>query len=105
MLGSEHISTLDTVNSLGLLYADQGKVDEAEKMYQRAINGFEKTLGPRLVSTYVPALNTAAILYVALGRTDEAIDMYYRALCGLELVLGGSSRRCKDIAAALAALK
>src|SRR6267378_5826558 len=29
---------------LGLLYADQGKLDEAEKMYQRALQGYEKGL-------------------------------------------------------------
>jgi Tfp pilus assembly protein PilF len=29
----EHTSTLNTVNNLGLFYADQGKMDEAEKMY------------------------------------------------------------------------
>jgi tetratricopeptide (TPR) repeat protein len=29
----EHISILYTVNNLGNLYADQGKIDEAEKMY------------------------------------------------------------------------
>jgi Tetratricopeptide repeat len=28
-----HTSTLDTANNLGNLYADQGKLDEAEKMY------------------------------------------------------------------------
>ena len=38
--GLEHISTLDTVNNLGILYAEQGKLAEAEKMYQRAPNGF-----------------------------------------------------------------
>jgi tetratricopeptide (TPR) repeat protein len=37
--GPEHTSTLDTVNNLGLLYADLGRLDEAEKMYQRALQG------------------------------------------------------------------
>jgi tetratricopeptide (TPR) repeat protein len=36
-LGVEYTSTLDTVNNLGNLYRDQGKLDEAEKMYQRAL--------------------------------------------------------------------
>ena len=106
--GPEHTSTLDTVNNLGNLYKDQGKMDEAEKMYQRALQGYEKALGPKLVSTYIPALNTAqnlAILYAAVGRTDEAIEMYSRTLRGLKSVLGGSSRRCEDIVAALAALE
>jgi hypothetical protein len=34
--GPDHTSTLDTVNNF-LLYADQGKLDEAKKMYQRAL--------------------------------------------------------------------
>jgi len=38
-LGPDHSSTLDTVNNLGLLYADQGKLGETERMYQRALVG------------------------------------------------------------------
>jgi Tfp pilus assembly protein PilF len=34
--GAEHTSTLGTVNNLGLLYAKQGKMAEAEQMYGRA---------------------------------------------------------------------
>jgi len=33
-LGPEHTSTLNTVNNLGLLYTNQGKVVEAEAMYR-----------------------------------------------------------------------
>jgi hypothetical protein len=40
--GAEHTSTLGTVNNLGLLYADQGKMAEAEAMYVRALRGYEK---------------------------------------------------------------
>jgi hypothetical protein len=32
---------------LGILYADQGKLNEAEKMYERALQGKEETLGLR----------------------------------------------------------
>ncbi|SLM38943.1 tpr repeat protein, partial [Lasallia pustulata] len=35
--GPEHTSTLHTVHSLGILYKDQGKMDEAEAMYRRAL--------------------------------------------------------------------
>jgi len=42
-LGPDHTSTLNVVNNLGLLYADQGKLDEAEKMYQRALKSYKKT--------------------------------------------------------------
>jgi Tfp pilus assembly protein PilF len=38
-LGPDHTSTLDTVNNLGNLYRDQGKLAEAEQMYVRALAG------------------------------------------------------------------
>jgi len=41
-LGPEDISTLDTVYNLGAFYAKQGKITEAEKMYLRALDGYEK---------------------------------------------------------------
>ncbi|GLI79762.1 hypothetical protein PoHVEF18_008103 [Penicillium ochrochloron] len=41
-LGADHTTTLDTVNSLGILYQDQGKLDQAEQMYHRAGLGKEK---------------------------------------------------------------
>ena len=88
------------LGSLVNLYADQGKLEEAEKMYQRALQGYEKVLGPKLVSTYIPALNAAqnlAYLYQLMGRTDEAREMFSRALRGLESVLGASNRRCVRI--------
>jgi hypothetical protein len=37
--GPDHTSTLDTVNNLDILYAGQGKLDGAEKMYRRALPG------------------------------------------------------------------
>ena len=51
--------TLNMVNNLGILYKDQGKLDEAEKMFQWALQGYEKALGREPVKTYIPALNTA----------------------------------------------
>jgi hypothetical protein len=33
-LGVEHTSTLDSIHSLGVLYHDQGKLAEAEQMYE-----------------------------------------------------------------------
>jgi hypothetical protein len=39
-LGPEHTSTLLTVNNLGALYADQGHLEDPERMYNRALAGF-----------------------------------------------------------------
>jgi len=36
-LGLEHTSALLIVNNLGLPYENQGKLDEAEKLYQRVL--------------------------------------------------------------------
>ena len=58
-LGADHASTLDTVGNLGNLYGDQGKLVEAEKTYQRVLQGYEKALGPENILHYLPALNTA----------------------------------------------
>jgi hypothetical protein len=44
-LRPDHTSTLATVHDLGILYRYQGKMAEAEEMYQRALAGYEKALG------------------------------------------------------------
>lgn len=48
--GFKHIFTLSIVNNLGLLYTNQGKMNEAEKMYQLALRGCEKALGLKHMS-------------------------------------------------------
>ncbi|KAE9372964.1 HET-domain-containing protein [Stipitochalara longipes BDJ] len=75
-LGAEHTSTLDIVNNLGDLYADQGKLAEAEQIYERALRGYEQALGAEHTST----LDT--------GKLAEAEQMYERALQGYEKALG-----------------
>ena len=37
--------SFDTVNNLDLLYANQGKMAEAENMYRRVLDGKEKIRG------------------------------------------------------------
>ena len=49
--GPEHTSTLDTVNNLGNLYSDQGRMKEPEEMYVRALAGKEEAWGPNYTST------------------------------------------------------
>jgi tetratricopeptide (TPR) repeat protein len=65
--GPEHTSTLDTVNNLAILYADQGKLVEAEQMYQRALQGKEKAWGPEHTST-LDTVNNLANLYADQDR-------------------------------------
>jgi hypothetical protein len=49
---------LNTANNLDSPYKDQGKLDEAGKMYQRILQRYKKVLGPVQVPTYTPALST-----------------------------------------------
>jgi len=53
-LGSEHSSTLDTVNDLDAVYQQQGKVKEAEAMFQRALVGKEMALGWLIAQRSIP---------------------------------------------------
>ena len=64
--GPDHTSTLDTVNNLGNLYADLGRLDEAEKMYLRALVGKEKAWGPDHTST-LDTVNNLGNLYADPG--------------------------------------
>jgi tetratricopeptide (TPR) repeat protein len=101
-LEPNHTLTLQTVNNLGNLYADQGKLGEAEQMYARALRGYEAALGDQSVHRYLPALITMAnmgILYAELGESAKAREMYSRALFGTESVYGQSSDRYKTLAA------
>ncbi|KAL4808134.1 TPR-like protein [Aspergillus unguis] len=86
-LSSNHPSTLDTVNNLGLLYYKQGKLKEVEVMYQRALAGYKKALGPVHTST-LNTVNNLGNLYSKQGKLKEAEQMYQHALEGYKKVLG-----------------
>ncbi|KAH8696293.1 hypothetical protein BGW36DRAFT_428309 [Talaromyces proteolyticus] len=91
----DYTSTLNTVNNLDILYKNQGKLADAEKMYQRALEGYENALGPDNILSYVPALNTTynyGMLFEDQGRLGDAKFMYTRALRGYKLVFGTNYR-------------
>ena len=77
----------DECHNLGLLYADQGKLVEAEQMYQRALQGYEKAWGPDYTSTLF-MVNNLGNLYRNQGKLVEAEQMYQQALLGYEKVWG-----------------
>ena len=68
---------------------------DAEKMYQRALEGYEKALGPDNILSYVPALHNAysyGMLFEDKGCLSDAKLMYTRALRGYKLVFGTNYR-------------
>ncbi|KAF7515787.1 hypothetical protein PCG10_002914, partial [Penicillium crustosum] len=83
-------------HGLGLLYSDQGKLKEAEKMYQRALAGREEALGPDHIST-LSIVQNLGVLYHKQGKLKEAEQMYQRALAGYEEALGPDHMSTLDI--------
>ncbi|KAM3066460.1 hypothetical protein ACMFMG_012045 [Clarireedia jacksonii] len=76
---------------LGVLYDSQGKLVEAEQMYQRALQGYEKVVGTDNITTYIPALNTIwnyGSLFEHQADIAKARAMYSKALLGYEQVFG-----------------
>ncbi|KAG4279164.1 pfs [Fusarium proliferatum] len=78
---------ISAIHYLGDLYADQGKLIEAKEMYDRALQGKEKTLGCDHTST-LDTVSNLGNLYAEQGKLVEAKRMYGRALQGYEKTLG-----------------
>jgi tetratricopeptide (TPR) repeat protein len=74
---------------------DQGKLAEAEQMYQRALQGKEKALGAEHAST-LDTVNNLGILYENQGKLAKAEQMYQRALQGKEKALGAKHTSTLD---------
>jgi tetratricopeptide (TPR) repeat protein len=70
-LGPEHPDTATALNSLAEFYRERGRYEEAEPLYQRALDIAEKVLGPDHPDTGT-SLNNLAELYYAQGRYEEA---------------------------------
>ncbi|KAI1533265.1 TPR-like protein [Pyrenophora tritici-repentis] len=67
--GEERETVLDAVHLLGDLYHDQGKLGEAEQMYDRALRGKEALGGVR-DQQYLPALNTLGNMGELYAKQD-----------------------------------
>lgn len=90
----EHSLTQDTVNSLGVLYANQRKMNGAQAMYRRALEGYPKALGPGHKST-LDTVDNLGNLYANQGKIQEAEGMYRRALDGTEVKIRKRERKPK----------
>jgi len=77
----------DDCHNLGYLYANQGKLVEAEQMCQRALQGKEKAWGRDHTST-LDTVNNLAVLHKNQGKLVEAEQMCQWALQGKEKAWG-----------------
>ena len=72
-------------------------------MYQRALAGCEKALGPDHTST-LDTVHNLGILYSDQGKLKEAEEMYQRALAGCEKALGTNHHKTQRVAEKINAL-
>jgi len=87
-LGPDHRSTLDTVNNLGILYQDQGKLAEAERMFVRALAGSERALGRTFCWDSLTSMGYLAALLSSQGKFEQAEEMQRQPLGLEETALG-----------------
>jgi tetratricopeptide (TPR) repeat protein len=72
---------------LGYLYISQGKLQEAEDMFRKALRGYDENHGPDYTWTLHTFSNLGS-LYLDQGKLQEAEDMFQRALRGYDKSLG-----------------
>jgi len=70
-----------------MVLESQGKYEEAEAMYRRALEGREKVLGPEQPNTLTSVGSLGSVLE-RQGKYEEAEAMHRWALKGSEKVLG-----------------
>jgi tetratricopeptide (TPR) repeat protein len=76
---ANHSSVATTLNNLAELCRLQGKYDQAELLYKRALLYLEQTLGPE--HPYVATvLENLTILYCDQGKYNQAEPLYQRTL-------------------------
>ena len=78
---------LDIYFTFGRFYAKHGRLEDAERMYDRALDGYEAALGADHHFA-LDTVNNLGLLYVDQGRLADAERMYERALAGKERALG-----------------
>ena len=87
VLGPGHLDVASSLNNLAVLYKDQGRYAEAEKLFQRSQTITEKAVGPEHPDM-ARNLNNLALLYRILGRHAEAEPLFQRALTIAEKTSG-----------------
>jgi len=83
----EHPRMLDAMNDLGLLLWEQGKLEDAERIFRTTLDGRVRVLGELHLTTAQSCDNLGLILSEQ-GKFDEAERLQRRALSILEQTLG-----------------
>ena len=79
VLGPEHPSTLDTMNSLAVDFMDQSRYAEAEKLTRETLEIQRRVLGPESPGAALSIYNLGC-LAARQGRRDEALSLLGQAV-------------------------
>ena len=93
--GSEH--TLVSATCLAMCLQAKGVVDEALRLYNRVVEGYEALpqFGPDHTDT-LNAVNNLAVFLKSLGSYEKALPLYERVLAGDEAVHGADHPHTLD---------
>src|SRR5262245_9392246 len=89
--GADHPYYAVALNKRGLVYRDQGKYEEAEAFFKRALAIREKALGANHRDVG-QTLHNLALVYADQGQYGEAEELYKRALSIREKAIGANHR-------------
>jgi tetratricopeptide (TPR) repeat protein len=88
-VGPDHPRVAINLSNLATVYELQGRHDETEPLYKRAVDIVSRALGPDHPEVG-SSLNNLAVLYKAQGRFQEAEPLLSRALSLLENTVGSN---------------
>lgn len=89
VLGPDGIETLQSANSLGLNFHDQGKFSEAEPLFRRAADGSKRKAGLEEISTLL-CMNNLGVCLQSQSRHEEAFPLLQLVMSNFEKLLGPS---------------
>ena len=87
MLGEQHPDFATSLNNLAVLYYATGRYEQAEPLYQQALEIRRQVLGEQHPD-FASSLNNLAGLYDSTGRYEQAEPLYQQALEIRRQVLG-----------------
>ena len=102
LLGTDHLDTLNSRNTLAAAYLAAGRVAEAIPLFKRTLVARERLLGPDHPDTLTSQNNLAAV-YQDAGRVGEAILLFELTLAARERLLGSGHRSTVNSRSNLAA--
>jgi len=103
VLGEQNPDTLKSINRLGNLLQDEGKLAEAEPYLREALEKRRRLLGEEHPDT-LESINALGVLLAAQGKLDDAEKYYREALAKRRRVLGEEHPGTLEVIANLSAL-